>query len=516
MHEGRYPPLHEMTEVQLEEALKDPHWRLRNLYKIKDKDGDTVTFKPNEVQDRFIDRLWYRNLVPKARQRGFSTAVQIIMLDRCLFVPLSDTAVIAQDKDTAKKIRNSKIKFAYDRLPPVIRHEMVPLVVDNVTELRWDNGSVMTVSASARGGTLDFLHVSEYGIKCLRDPEGAREIQEGSFPAAEKGIIVVESTVESNYGIFADMVRQAQAQELSGRKLSRLDFRLHFASWWDAAEYEIDPELVAISPQDHAYFARMETTIGREIGPRKRAWYVAKRDSEYGGANEKMWRQYPTTLEEAFQVATDGLWLAEQLARARREGRITRVPLNAGLPVNTFWDIGTDDDTAIWLHQQVGPRDHWVGFIEGASEPPSYYVRALNEWAGHRGAAFGTHYLPHDADRRLPGGEHLKTYADQLNDLGLRNIEIVARTPDVTQAIDQLREDFTNYWLDEEACKAGIAHLDGFSKVWNGRLEAWSPQIAKNGHQHAADALRQKAQIAHILRASSGWKRKRKTGAMGV
>lgn len=515
-----HDPIAGMDKETLLRCLADPHWRLRNLYKIKNKDEQIVTFVPNEVQTKFIDEIWHKNVVPKARQRGFSTLVQIMQLDRCLFVPNSDCSIIAQSKDDAKKIRDGKIMFAYDRLPEVIR-AMVPITVKNETELRWANGSRMTVSSSTRGGTIDFLHVSEYGLICLKRPDKAREIQEGSFPAAEKGIIVIESTLEGIDGVFSDMVRRSEAQKLSGKVLSRLDYKLHFASWWDATEYEEDPSLVPVSPADHAYFDQMEVEIGRPIGPRKRAWYVAKRDNEFGGAKDKMWRQYPTTLKEAFQVSTEGLWLAEQLRRARADGRISFLPVLTDRPVNTFWDLGVSDDMAIWMHQRVGAFDHWIGFIEGAGEPMSYYVRKMNEWAGEHGATWGNHYLPHDGNKRSPGAETLKTYADMLNDLGLKNIMIVPRISEVTLGIEQLREAFAAYRFDEERCKDGIDHLDGYSKQWNERIGTWSSLVAQNGHQHAADAIRQHAQIRHTLKSQdtpntgAGWKRRR-PGAMGV
>ncbi|WWT39846.1 hypothetical protein [Microcystis phage Mwe-JY25] len=513
-----WPPIGEMTEATLLEALKDPHWRLRHLYWIQDKAKRTVLFEPNDVQQKFLDRIWYRNIVPKARQRGFSTLVQLLMLDTCLFVPGSDTAIIAQDQDTARNIRTGKIMFAYERLPSVVKR-MAPLVVDNMTELRWANGSRMAVSSSVRGGTLSMLHVSEYGLVCAREPQKAAEIQEGSLPAVDQtGIIVIESTVESPHGIFADMVRRAERIEQEGRKLTRLDYRLHFASWWDAEEYRVDPALVPITGQDAGYFDRLEAAIGRPIPPAARAWYVAKRDGEFAGDNEKMWRQYPSTLGEAFEVATDGLWLAKQMADARRDGRIGKLPFVQGVPVNTFWDLGVGDDMAIWLHQEVGPWDHFVGFIEGAGEPLSYYVRQLDEWAAQRGAVWGTDYLPHDGTARRPGAEQLKTYEDMLRDLGRQRIEIVPRTPSIAVGIESLRQDFPNYRFDIEGCGEGLKHLDGYAKTWNERMGTWTSEPARNGHQHAPDALRQKAQIAHILRSAGGgtFRRRRRGSAMAT
>jgi hypothetical protein len=508
-----FPPIGQIrNEQELKEALKVPEWRLRNLYFIKDKDGKTVRFAPNEVQENFLKTLWYRNIVPKARQRGFSTLVQLMMLDTCLFVPNTDAAVIAQDEDTAKKIRSNKIKFAWDRLPETIQR-MVPLITDNVTELKWANQSVMSVSTSVRGGTINFLHISEYGIVCLKQPEKAKEIQEGSLPAVpQTGIAVIESTVESPYGTFSDMVRNAQRREEQGGKLTKLDYRLHFASWWDSEEYEIDPDGVIISPKDHAYFERIEAQIGRSLSDRKRAWYVKIRDGDFGGSNERMWRQYPSTLEEAFTVAKDGLWLADQMALARKDGRICDLPLVQGEPVNTFWDIGTDDSTSIWLHQRIGLWDHFIGFIEGSGEPPSYYVRQLQQVREERKFVWGKHFLPHDGAKRNPQTETLKTYEDMLGELGLINIEIVPRTDDKNRAIDGMREEFNRYKFDEKQCAEGIKHLDGFSKVYNNSMGTWTGGIAKNGHDHAADALRQKSQAeeAGLMNAIGGKKKRPK------
>lgn len=490
-----------ISEADLIEHLKDPHWRIRNLYTVADKSGKPVPFRPWPEQERFLDDIWYRNVIPKARQRGFSTVVQIMMFDACLFVPGTHAAVIAQDESTALKIFATKIKYAWDRLPPLVR-DLYPLKYDTKHEMEWRHDSSIYVATSTRGGTLQYLHVSEYGQICAKFPDRANEIQEGSLPSVDaSGIVVIESTVETPYGIFSDMVRQAEAIQQMARPLSRMEYRLHFASWWDADEYETDPEHVVISPKDHAYFNRIEAEIRCPIPLPKRAWYVSKRDNDFGGSNEKMWRQYPSTLKEAFTVSADGLWLSEQLARARGDGRIGKLPLDPRQPVNTFWDLR--GNKVVWFHQQIGPWDHWIDYIESSGEPYSPVVRQMFQKQADRGFVWGTHYLPHDGDTKHDGAEVLKTPRDMLEQLGLRNFEIVPRIRDLEVGIDQLREDFPNYRFDEEHCKEGIKHLEGFGKVWNNAMGIWLPQIQKNGHEHAADAIRQKAQIAHVMRRNT-------------
>ena len=487
-------PFEALTPDEMQAAIGDAGWRLSNLYKITDKRGKVVTFKPWPEQQRFLRAIHYRNLIPKARQRGFSTVIQLMMLDACLFQPNTQAAIIAQDEDTARVIFEQKVRFAWDNLPKLVK-EMVGLKYLTKTELAFNTDSSLIVATSTRGTTLQYLHVSEYGRICQRYPDRATEIQTGSLPSVDQhGVICIESTMETPYGIFADMVRNAQKTQQEDRPPSTLEWKLHFASWWDAPEYEADPEAAFLDSNDIAYFYRLEGEIRRDISPAKRAWYVLTRRNLFGDDQEKMFSQYPSTLEEAFTVSADGLWLSAQLARARVERRITKVPYDPGRPVNTFWDIGTGDDTAIWFHQDFGPNQYFVDYCEAASEPPSYYVREMRE----RPYVYGWHYLPHDANQRRPGAEHLKTYVDLLRDLGVTNVETVQRTPHVPDAIDQLREAFSTYWIDQEKCALGIRHLDGFSKQWNERMGVWMPLVAKNGHQHAADAIRQHAQIRHL------------------
>ncbi|MDQ0135699.1 hypothetical protein J2T08_003620 [Neorhizobium galegae] len=491
-----YKHLAGLTEEELKEKLKDPHWRIRNLYYILDKDKNTVLFVPNEVQERLLQNLWYRNIVPKARQRGFSTLIQLMILDACLWNENQTGAIIAQDQDTATKIMRDKIEFAYDRLPPPIR-QTIPIKTDNVKEKVFANGSSISVSTSARGTTLNWLHVSEFGIICYQSPLKADEIVTGALPAAEQGIIFIESTAKGRDGAYYKMVTEAKNNADSRKKLSKKEYRLHFASWWDAEEYEEDPESTVIGKKDHDYFDRMEREIGRPLSARKRAWYVATRRNTFADEDEKMWSEYPTTLEEAFKVSTEGVYLAKQLERCRLDGRICRVPYQPSYPVNTFWDLGVNDDIAIWFHQAVGAADHFIDYFECSGEPYSFIVREFDK----RGYVFGHHYLPHDGNQRRPGAVMIQTPKDMLEGLHLKNIEIVDRTPDlVNVGIQQLRDDFSTYYFDEVKCAAGIIHLENYRKAWNENMGVWSDSPKNNGHQHAADALRQKAQARDVVR----------------
>lgn len=497
-----YEHLRGMTEEEFLEKLKDAQWRLRNLYYILDKHNQTVLFRPNEAQEKFLKRIWHRNIVPKARQRGFSTVIQLLILDACLFNPNQRAAIIAQDQFTAIKIMRNKVEFAYNRLPEFIRNE-VGIVVDNTEEKIFTNGSSIQVSTSARGDTLNWLHVSEFGIICFESPLKANKIVTGALAAAGQGIVFIESTAKGRDGHYYKMVMEAKANAEAKKKLTRLQYRLHFASWWDADEYELDnPDDVIITPKDDKYFDELEREIGRPISLRKRAWYVATRLNDYSDEDEMMWQEYPSTVEEAFKVSTEGVILAKQMTIARSQGRITRVPWRPEIPVNTFWDLGVNDDIAIWFHQAVGLMDHFINYFECSSEAYSYVIAEMNKF----GYVWGHHFLPHDGDHRRPGRVVIETPKEMLEGLGLRNVHIVPVTPDLMAiGIPALKDDFPNYLIDEENCAQGILHCDNYRKSWNTNMGVWSDLPKKNGHQHGVDALRQKAQYREEVRRLCGY-----------
>jgi hypothetical protein len=135
-------------------------------------------FVPNTAQLRFLDDLHSLNLILKARQLGFTTLCCLVYLDACVFGPHTRAGVIAHRLEDAKVIFRDKIKFPYDRLDEGIR-AAVPAVQDSADTLTFGNNSSLRVSTSMRSGTLQYLHVSEFGKICAQFPDKAREIVTG-------------------------------------------------------------------------------------------------------------------------------------------------------------------------------------------------------------------------------------------------------------------------------------------------------------------------------------------------
>jgi hypothetical protein len=486
------------NEAEMAACLQDPMWRICSgqLYKImlkseEGEDSTVVPFKPNKAQMRLMSRLWYRNIILKARQLGFTTLVCILWLDHALFNADQRCGIVAQDRDTAAAIFRDKVRLAYDRLPPALKAQF-PLKRDSADELLFDhNNSSIRVATSLRGGTIHRLHVSEFGKIGAKYPEKASEVVTGSLPAVPlDGIAIIESTAEGQDGEFYKMTTRAMNLADQRKDLTPRDYRFHFYPWWQESAYRLE-QIEPLTQKDCDYFAEVEALTGTKLDPGQRSWYVATRDTDFSGDEEKMWQEYPSTPKEAFQVSSEGKYFNKQLTKARKEGRITVVPYMEGVAVHTFWDIGNKDGTAVWLMQEVGLQKRWIGFIEGWGEPYSYFGRQLQA----KGYLWGIHHLPHDADHKRQQADVLSSPKDELMKLPIGGEwKTVKRVDDVTHGIQLVRNQFSEYWFDEVACKEGIEHLQNYSKTWNENTKTWSSMPRHDIHSEAADAIRQCAQ----------------------
>ncbi len=495
------------TDSQIAALLDDVEYRLYSgtLYKIiikgdGDEEGLVMDFKPNKTQTELLNSLWHRNVILKARQLGCTTLFAILWLDTALFSqePVR-CGIIAQDREAAEVIFRDKVKFAYDHLPDFIKAKF-PLSKNSATELMFEhNGSSIRVATSMRSGTLHRLHISEYGKICAKYPDKAAEVVTGSIPAVPKsGILVIESTAEGQEGEFYKITQRALAMQNADKELSEKDYRFHFFPWTDADEYEIDPANVVISEGYVKYFDEIEAEIGFSICDRKRAWYVATCEADFSGDIWKMRQEYPTTPKEAFQVSTDGCYYSEQLTRARKESRILPAIPPLPEPVNTFWDIGRGDMTAIWLHQYALLQHRFIGYYENGGEDLIHYVQRLKEQAEQLRVSYGVHYLPHETDYRRIGAtpDTNKTIKEMLEDLWPgQDFRIVPRVTELISGIQATRSAFSSAYFDEQRCAEGIKRLDNYKKRWNKSTGSWSSDALHDENSHGADAFRQWGQV---------------------
>lgn len=469
-----------------EELFSDRRWRLNNLYTVKNEQGIAVKFVMNDTQEALLRDLWTLNIVLKARQLGCTTFIQILMLDACLFNSNVSAGIVAHNREDAEAFFDDKIKFAYDHLDPEIR-KAVPATQDSAKSLTFANGSRIRVGTSLRSGTFQYLHVSEFGKVCAQFPAKAKEIVTGAFNTVHAGqFIAVESTAEGQGGYFHDMVMAAKRAQQEGRELTPLDFKLHFFPWYDDHRYALsdaDTAKVVLTDAHEKYFDELFDRHGIELSPNQEAWYVKKLETQ----RDEMKREYPATVEEAFEASIEGAYLSEAMAKVRREGRICRVPME-NVPVDTFWDLGVNDDMVIWFRQRVGPEHRYIDYYSNSGEGLEHYARVLKERADEHKWLYGVHYMPHDAQARRLAYE-AKSVRDMATEIGIRPIQVVPRIPSEQVGIEASRTYLAKCWFDESRCAEGIRCLDNYRKEWDEDRAVFKDRPRHDWASHGYKAL---------------------------
>jgi len=462
----------------LKKRMASRRWRLDNLYYIMDLAGNKIKFVMNYAQRLLFLAFHYCNIILKSRQHGITTFMCILMLDTCLFNSNIQACIIAHNKDDAKKFFKDKVKFAYDNLPAWFRESM-PCSQDTVGELTFANNSSLRVTTSGRSGTYQMVHISEFGKMCAKYPAKAEEVITGTLNAIHPGMLVtIESTAEGKEGKFFDMCETAIHMQQEGVELSKLDFKFHF---FGANENELNTldEPVPIPARMIKYFDIMEGEMGQKMTPQFKWWFVARERTQ--GALMK--REHPLTPKEAFEASQEGAYYAIQMANIRKADptQICKVPYKDGVLVNTYWDLGIDDYTAIWFAQMIGREVHVIDYYQNSGEGLLHYADELRD----RKYRYGVLWAPHDMiQREFTTG---KTRLDTAKAMGL-HFQVAPRIS-IESQIQLVRQTIPICWFDAIKCERGIAALDGYRKEWNDALGVWRDKPRHDKSSHGASAF---------------------------
>jgi len=190
---------------------------------------------------------------------------------------------------------------------------------------------------------------------------------------------------------------------------------------------------------------------------------------------------YDAEFECSFDSAAIGSIYAKGIAKAEEEKRITKVPYELGIKVNTFWDLGMADKTAIWFVQQKGSAFHIIDYYEDSGESLEFYATVLDE----KKYIYDTHYLPHDATVRElgTGVSRLET----AQSLGMRT-SIVPKLS-VEDGINAVRMVLSRCWFDHEKTKHGLDALRQYRWATTERGELKNKPV-HDWTSHASDAFR--------------------------
>lgn len=182
----------------------------------------------------------------------------------------------------------------------------------------------------------------------------------------------------------------------------------------------------------------------------------AERDA---GMPEEMIRQ---EFFCSFDAPLVGSIYGDQMFRAEQEGRVARFPHDEGTAVDTWWDLGRSDATAVWFAQHIGGRMRFIDYWQGTGKDLPDFAEMLDEKRRDKRYRYGAHIYPHDAaHKRLGmGGESI---ADQMGKLGYPG-DVQPVTGDLWGDIQQVRSSLSRCDFDADNCALGLEALKSYSK----------------------------------------------------
>lgn len=185
----------------------------------------------------------------------------------------------------------------------------------------------------------------------------------------------------------------------------------------------------------------------------------------------------------SFEAAIMGAVYSQEMSDMRKDGRICKVPYDPSLPVETWWDLGWRDETAIWFIQRK-PNGSLcaIDYEEDHLRPISHYVKLVAK----KPYVYSQHLGPHDVEKGELGSG--KTLKEQAASLGLK-FTTQPRTS-LEAGISATRQMLPILFIDAEHCVTGIEALSTYRYEWDEDKKVLSPKPVHDWASHGADALR--------------------------
>lgn len=221
----------------------------------------------------------------------------------------------------------------------------------------------------------------------------------------------------------------------------------------------------------------------QKIGWKDNKWFPEVLRQEMEDLRARDFDSYLNVWEGHCRVTLDGAVYAKEIRKATEEGRITKVPYDQTVGVQTFWDLGFSDATAIFFVQRIGFEYHFIDFMEFRQTTINSIIQALQT----KGYTYDTDFLPHDAQAKTLAANG-KSIEQLLRAQG-RKVRIVPKLS-LVDGINAARTLFGRFYFDEAKCSEGIQRLRHYRFDVDEDTGTFSKIPLHDENSHAADALR--------------------------
>ena len=192
--------------------------------------------------------------------------------------------------------------------------------------------------------------------------------------------------------------------------------------------------------------------------------------------------KYKQEFECDWIANIEGAIYGEIIKNLEEKKQLTRVGYDPALVVNTAWDIGVDDSTAIIFFQQLGNQIMVIDYYENNREGLPHYVQMIKD----KDYVYGEHFAPHDIEvTEFSSGKTRREVAYQL---GVR-FKILPKIP-LEDGIHSLKMVLPKCWFDIESTKPLINALRHHHRKYNEKMKMFSNKPVKDWSSHACDSAR--------------------------
>ena len=193
-------------------------------------------------------------------------------------------------------------------------------------------------------------------------------------------------------------------------------------------------------------------------------------------------QKYEQEFECSFIGNIQGSIYGDVIASLDDKKQITRVPIDPAYPVNTAWDLGYNDQTAIIFFQQIGHNIHIVDYYENKNEAFPHYAQVLKE----KDYIIEHNYGPHDLDQTEFGTG--KTRRETAYQMGLR-FRVVPRMA-IEDGIHAVKMVLPRCFIDVDNCGPLVNALRHYHRKFSDKERVYKIKPVHDWSSHAADAMR--------------------------
>lgn len=212
-----------------------------------------------------------------------------------------------------------------------------------------------------------------------------------------------------------------------------------------------------------------------------------EQEREEGMPEEMIQQEYFCSFDAPFV----GAYYGQAMLQAEKDDRIREdLPMDPRLNVDTHWDLGVNDTTAIWFTQTHGFEVRVIDYYEASGEGLPHYARVLRgQVINHErmgGYTYGVHNGPWDiVVRELGTG---KSRLETARSLGIKFR--VTKKIDVEDGIEAVRNVLPMCYFNGKNCARGIEALRQYRKEWDEKNKVFRSHPLHDWCSNGADAFR--------------------------